>query len=258
MSLQSEFLEQLRSGGRAALVTVVRSERDEAPVGSRLLVWPDGSRTGSLGSDELNSVAADDAAALLWAERSELREHDRVALFVDVAAPAPRLVIVGAVELARALCRIARATTWRPFVVDPRSQFATSARFPEAEQVLAEWPDAAFAALAPLDRATYVAVLTHDPKVDEPALSLALRSEAAYVGALGSRRVQRRRRERLVAAGFDDAELDRISAPIGLDLGATSPEEIALAIMAEMVALRNGHAGGRLTGAPGRIQEVPA
>ena len=114
----------------------------------------------------------------MWAERSELREVGDVSLFVDVTAPAPRLVVFGAVDYAAALCRLARAAGWRPFVCDPRSQFATRERFPDAEEVIAAWPDEAFARLGGIDRATYVAVLTHDPKLDDAALELALRSEA--------------------------------------------------------------------------------
>jgi xanthine dehydrogenase accessory factor len=259
VSLQREFLDEARTGGRAALVTVVGSEPASAPrVGSRMLVRADGRRSGSLGSPDLDEAAAGHADELLWAERSELREEHGVKLFVDVTAPAPRLVIVGAVELARALCRIARASGWRPFVADPRSRFATAARFPEAEGVVADWPEAAFQQLGGFDRATYVAILTHDPKVDGPALVVALRSEAAYVGALGSRRVQGKRRERLLAAGFEERDVGRLSAPIGLDLGGVSAEEIALAIMAEMVAVRHGRGGGRLADAHGRIHEVPA
>jgi xanthine dehydrogenase accessory factor len=162
------------------------------------------------------------------------------------------------VDYAAALCRLARAAGWRPFVCDPRSQFATPKRFPDAEQVIAGWPKQAFARIGGIDRATYVAVLTHDPKLDDAALEIALRSEAPYVGAMGSRRAQAQRRERLLAAGLDEELLARISAPIGLDLGALTPEETALSIMAEVVAVRHGRDGGRLSTAAGRIHEVGA
>jgi xanthine dehydrogenase accessory factor len=194
----------------------------------------------------------------MWAERSELREVGDVSLFVDVTAPAPRLVVFGAVDYAAALCRLARAAGWRPYVCDPRSQFATAARFPDAEEVVAAWPDEAFARIGGIDRATYIAVLTHDPKLDDAALSLALRSDAAYVGAMGSRRAQAQRRERLLAAGIEEELIDRVAAPIGLDLGALTPEETALSIMAEVVAVRHGRSGGRLSNASGRIHEVGA
>lgn len=254
MSAQGEFARIAAEDGRAALVTVIAG----ADVGAKLLVRADGSREGGLGDPELDSAAVAAAEELLWAEHSETREVGETTLFVDVIAPAPRLVIFGAVDYAAALCRLARAAGWRPFVCDPRSQFATPERFPDAEQVIAAWPEEAFARAGGIDRATYVAVLTHDPKLDDAALSIALRSEAPYVGAMGSRRAQAHRRERLLAAGLDEELLERIAAPIGLDLGAVSPEETALSIMAEVVAVRNGRDGGRLSNAAGRIHEVGA
>jgi xanthine dehydrogenase accessory factor len=168
------------------------------------------------------------------------------------------LFAFGAVDFAAALCRLARAAGWRPNVVDPRARFAQPARFPDAEEVVAAWPEEAFARLGGIDRATAIAVLTHDPKLDDAALSLALRSDAAYVGAMGSRRAQAQRRERLLAAGIEEELLDRVAAPIGLDLGALTPEETALSIMAEVVAVRHGRSGGRLSSAAGRIHEVGA
>jgi xanthine dehydrogenase accessory factor len=240
--------------GRAALVTVIAGDA----LGAKLLVRADGSTDGGLGDTELNRAAIDAAEELIWAERSETREAGDSTLFVDVVAPAPRLVVFGAVDYAAALCRLARAAGWRPFVCDPRSQFATPERFPDAQEVFAVWPDEAFARLGGIDRATYIAILTHDPKLDDAALSIALRSEAAYVGAMGSRRAQAQRRERLLAAGVEEELLERIAAPIGLDLGAVSPEETALSIMAEVVAVRNGRDGGRLSQASGRIHEVGA
>ena len=254
MSLQSEFAEITARDGRAALVTVIAGEG----VGAKLLVCADGSSQGALGAPELDSAAVEAAEELLWTERSETREVGEATLFVDVVAPAPRLVIFGAVDYAAALCRLARAAGWRPFVCDPRSQFATPERFPDAEEVVAAWPDEAFARIGGIDRATYVAILTHDPKLDDAALSIALRSEAPYVGAMGSRRAQAHRRERLLAAGLDEELLERIAAPIGLDLGAVSPEETALSIMSEVVAVRNGREGGRLSQTAGRIHEVGA
>ena len=254
MSEHSEFARIAAEDGRAALVTVIAG----ADVGAKLLVRADGSTDGSLGSPELDDAARTAADELLWAERSEARTVGDTTLFVDVTAPAPRLVIFGAVDYAAGLCRLARAAGWRPFVCDPRSQFATRERFPDAEDVIAAWPQDAFARLGGIDRATYIAVLTHDPKLDDAALTIALESEAPYVGAMGSRRAQAQRRERLLAAGLDEELLDRVAAPIGLDLGAVSPEETALSIMAEVVAVRNGREGGRLSSSSGRIHEVGA
>jgi xanthine dehydrogenase accessory factor len=254
VSLQSEFAEIAAMDGRAALVTVIAGD----DIGAKLLVRADGSADGGLGTPELDRMGVEAAEELLWAERSETREAGEAKLFVDVVAPAPRLIVFGAVDYAAALCRLAKAAGWRAFVCDPRSQFATPGRFPDAEEVIAAWPDEAFARLGGIDRATYVAVLTHDPKLDDAALSIALRSDAPYVGAMGSRRAQAQRRERLLAAGIDEELIERIAAPIGLDLGAVSPEETALSIMSEVVAVRNGRDGGRLSQAGGRIHEVGA
>jgi xanthine dehydrogenase accessory factor len=228
---------------------------DSPSLGAKLLVRPDGTAEGSLGDGGLDGAARAAAEELMWGERSELREHDGVSLFVDVTAPAPRLIIFGAIDYSAALCELARAAGWRPYVCDPRSAFATKQRFPAAEQVVVEWPREALERLR-IDRATYIAVLTHDPKLDDAALTIALRSEAAYVGAMGSRRAQADRRERLLQAGLGEDELSRLAAPIGLDLGATSPEETALSILAEVVAVRNGRAGGRLEQATQRIHSI--
>jgi xanthine dehydrogenase accessory factor len=255
VSLQSEFADVAFAGGRAALITVVRGT-DRVPAGAKLLVRADGASTGSLADDALESAARGDAEELIWLERSELREHGDVTLFVDVTGPPPRLIIFGAIDFAAALCRVAKAAGWRAFVVDPRSRFATAERFPEAEAVIAEWPAEALARLGGIDKATYLAVLTHDPKLDDAALLASLDSDAPYIGAMGSRRAQAKRRERLVAAGVAEAQLERIAAPIGLDLGAMSAEETAVSIVSELIAVRNGREGGRLSASGGRIHEV--
>jgi xanthine dehydrogenase accessory factor len=257
VSLQGDFAKIALDGGRAALVTVVRPGAG-TEAGAKLLVHADGAAAGSLGSAALDGAAHADAEELMWAERSELREHGDTTLFVDVTGPPPRLVVFGAVDFAAALCRVARAAGWRPFVVDPRSRFATPERFPEAEEVIAAWPAEALARIGGIDRATYLAVLTHDPKLDDAALIAALDSDAPYIGAMGSRRAQAQRRERLLAAGVAEAQLERIAAPIGLDLGGTSAEETAVSIMGEIIAVRNGREGGRLSRSSGRIHEVGA
>jgi xanthine dehydrogenase accessory factor len=247
VSLQSEFA----TAERAALVTVISG----APH-ARLLVRPDQSTEGSLGDAALDAAAIPMAEELMWAERSERRELGDVSLFVDVTAPPPRLVMFGAVDFAGALARMARAAGWRAYVIDPRGRFATRERFPDAEEIVVAWPEEAFGRIGGIDRATYIAVLTHDPKLDDAALELAVRSPAAYIGAMGSRRAQEKRRERLVDKGLTDEELGRIAAPIGLDLGGLTAEETALSIMAEVVAVRNGRSGGRLSSSSGRIHEV--
>jgi xanthine dehydrogenase accessory factor len=245
VSAQSGFDHLARSGGRGALVTNLEG-------GAKALFHADGSREGTLGDPAVDEQAARLADELMWAERAE-RHGD---LFVDVTFPPPRLIVFGAVDFAAALCRLARATGWRAFVVDPRARFAQPARFPDAEEVVAAWPEEAFQQLGGIDRATAIAVLTHDPKLDDAALVLALRSNAGFIGAMGSRRAQARRRERLLAKGIDESELERISAPIGLDLGALTAEETALSIMGEIVAMRHGREGGRLAQSQGRIHEV--
>src|SRR3954469_6480305 len=252
MSAQSGFASLAREGGRGALVTVLRGPG----AGGKLLVRADGSDEGDLGP--LQEAALRHADELMWAERSEAREEGGSLLFVDVTYPAPRIVVFGAVDFAAGLVRLARTIGWRPYVVDPRSRFATRERFPEAEEIVVAWPEEAFRKVGGIDRATSIVVLTHDPKLDDAALSVALRSEAPYIGAMGSRRAQAARRERLIAAGLTDADLERLAAPTGLDLGATSSEETALSILAEIVAVRHGREGGRLGRVRGRIHEVGA
>jgi xanthine dehydrogenase accessory factor len=253
--LQSRFTRLARSGARAVLVTAV--EGCPQP-GAKLLVGADGRPEGTLGDPLLDAAAVAAAREALWSERSELHEHAGATLFIDVAAPPPRLVIVGAVDFAAQLSAVAALGGYRAFVVDPRRRFATVVRFPAAERVIAAWPQEAFAQLDPLDRATAIAVLTHDPKLDDAALIAALASPAGYIGAMGSRRAQARRRKRLLGAGIEPAQLERVAAPIGLDLGALTAAETALSIMSEIVAHRRGRSGGRLADAEGRIHEPVA
>lgn len=242
------FAEVARAGGRAVEVTSVTG----AVPGAKLVVEADGGRSGSLGSPELDDEAARVAGELLWSDECELRGS----LFFDVTAPAPRLIVFGAVDIARPLCTLARTAGFEPYVVDPRARFASAERFPDAEQVLVAWPGEAFAALGGIDPATSIVVLTHDPKLDDAALEIALRSPARFVGAMGSRRAQERRRERLLAAGLSEDELARLAAPLGLDLGGITAGETALSVLSEVVAARHGHSGGRLSVAQGRIHEV--
>jgi xanthine dehydrogenase accessory factor len=253
--LQTRFAARGRRGERSALVTALHGPRP----GAKLLVGADCVPEGTLGDAALDARAAALAGEALWTERSELHEEGGVALFVDVAAPPPRLIVVGAVDFAAQLTAFASLSGWRSYVVDPRSRFATTERFPAADRVVVAWPQEAFAELDGIDRATSICVLTHDPKLDDAALIAALASDAGYIGAMGSRRAQDKRRERLLAAGVDPAALAaRVAAPIGLDLGGPAAAETALSIMAEMVAVRHGRSGGRLADAGGRIHEVAA
>ncbi len=166
--------------------------------------------------------------------RAQTIEHEGEAWFLTVEVPAVRLVMIGAVHISQALAPIARIAGLDPVVIDPRTAFASPERFPDIP-VLAQWPDEALEA-QPLDAFTAIALLTHDPKIDDRALTRALKAECFYIGALGSRKTHARRLERMRAEGFDEAALARIHAPIGLDIGAVSPAEIAVAICGEIIA----------------------
>jgi xanthine dehydrogenase accessory factor len=251
--LQARFTTLAREGRRAVLVTALEGVPEP---GAKLLVRAGEEPEGTLGDARLDALGLELAGEALWSELSALRElGGGVSLFVDVTAPPSRLIVVGAVDFAAQLTAIARVMEWRPFVVDQRSRFATTDRFPAAERVISAWPQEAFAQLEPIDRASAICVLTHDPKLDDAALTAALASDAGYIGAMGSRRAQEQRRARLLESGIDAADLERIAAPIGLDLGGRTASETALSIMAEIIALRHGRAGGRLVEARGRIHE---
>ena len=186
-----------------------------------------------------------------------LLEIDDERVFVESLGPPPRLLIFGAVDLAEALCRAAKNLGWRTVVADPRGRFATPERIPSADELVVAWPEDALAQVQP-DERTAVVVLTHEERWDVPALAGALATEAFYVGALGSRRTQARRRESLLEAGVGEAELERLHGPAGLDLGAGTPAETALSILAEIVAVRAGREGGALRRSTGTIHAEPA
>jgi xanthine dehydrogenase accessory factor len=196
-----------------------------------------------LGDGEQRFVAAEAAGAdplaepieaALRAGKSGTVLHEGHDYFLTVQVPPVRLVMIGAVHISQALAPLARIAGLDPSIIDPRTAFATPERFPDAP-VIAQWPDEALEA-APLDRYTAICLLTHDPKIDDRALTRALRAECFYIGALGSRKTHARRLERMRAEGFDDAALARIHAPIGLDIGAVSPAEIAVSIVGEVIA----------------------
>lgn len=233
------FQDLAREGGRGALLTRLDD-------GRRMLVGVEGRRSGTLGDAALEDAAADLAAQLMWSEHSQQLDVGEVPVFVDVTAPPPRLIIIGAIDLAAILAQLASIGGWRAFVADPRGFFATAARFPHAERVVAAWPAQAIEALGGIDRATSIVVLTHDPKIDDAALEVALRSDAAYIGVMGSRRMQAGRRARMLELGFGEQDLARLSGPVGLDLGALTAFETAVSVMAELVAVRRGRGGGRL------------
>ena len=247
MSLYESLRDSVRAEEPVALVTVV--EGDGAPLGAKLLVWLDRDAEGSLGHPELDRVVARDARAELDSGLSSTRHYgpegqarqDEVGVFIESFAPPPRMLIFGAVDFTAALTRIAKVLGYRVVVVDARPVFATTQRFPMADEVVVDWPDRYLASvgdeLGPRDA---VCVLTHDHKFDVPAIVGALRTRVGYLGAMGSRRTDLERRDRLREAGVTDDQLVRLLAPIGLDIGARTPEETAVSICAEIIALRTG------------------
>jgi xanthine dehydrogenase accessory factor len=247
LSVFDEFRRVVDEGGRAVVLTVVAGEN----VGAKLLVFDDGTTVGD-GPGELASLAHD----ALRRGCSHVIQYGESTVFADVVAPPPRLFVYGAVDTAEALCRVVKLVGWTSIVADARGLFATRERLPSADEIVVAWPEEAFAQVAP-DVGTAVVVLTHDEKFDLPALTAALASEAFYIGALGSRRNQESRRERLLELGVAEADLDRIAGPSGLDIGAESPAETALSMLAEMLATRAGRSGGSLRDAKRRIHAEP-
>jgi len=241
-----------------ALATVV-----EGPgVGGKLLVRPDQEPMGSLGDPDLDRVVARDALGELAAGTTGVRhygtqgqanEHD-VAVFVESFAPPPQLLVFGAVDFTGALARVGKVLGYRVTVCDAREVFATKARFPFADEVVVDWPHRLLERvgdqLGPRDA---VCVLTHDPKFDVPAVIAALRTDVGYLGAMGSRRTTDDRNRRLREEGVTDDQLARVMGPIGLDLGARTPEETAVSIMAEVIATRTGRQAPSLRDAAGPI-----
>jgi xanthine dehydrogenase accessory factor len=233
-------------GGRAVLFTVVEGQG----AGAKFLV-----EEGATGVE-----LAAEADEIIRGGRNTLLDLGERKVFGEVYMPPPRLLVHGAVDTAEALCRAAKNLGWTTIVSDARSAFATAERFPSADELLVEWPQEATARVAP-DHQTAIVVLTHDAKFDQPALEAALATEAFYIGALGSRRNQEKRRARLLEAGVPEAALDRIAGPCGLDIGAESQEETALSILGEILATRAGRSGGFLRDAKRRIhaqEDAPA
>lgn len=233
----------------AALATVVEG----AAAGTRALIAGEaGVVAGSL-PVEIEADVIADAEDLMAAEQARLLVYGDHSVFVETLAPQPRLVVWGADEVAISLAAMARLAGFRVTVCDPRPAFALADRFPEADEVLAGWPDD-LADRVPLDGRTYVVVLTHDSRVEGPLLPRVLGSPARYVGALGSRRTHRKRVERLAAQGWGEEDIRRIHGPVGLDIGAEGPAEIAVSILAEMVQARYRSGSGlSLRGREGRI-----
>jgi len=280
----TQIAADIEAGRPVALATVVEHP-DPAWLGRRIVVRPDGivpaekhpasadsgvkrpglSVSGTLGSARADDAVADDALGLLAHGRNATlgygpdgeRRGEGMRVFVWAFAPPPRMLVFGAIDFAAAVARVGAFLGYHVTVCDARPVFATNSRFPEADEVVVDWPHRYLRAEADagrVDPRTVLCVLTHDPKFDVPLLEVALRlPEVAYIGAMGSRRTHEDRLDRLREAGVTEDEIARLSSPIGLDLGARTPEETAVSIAAEIIALRWGGKGERLADLQGRI-----
>ncbi|GAB3446963.1 XdhC family protein [Streptomonospora sediminis] len=234
-------------------------------VGARRVVWPDGAE-GGLGGSRLEAAVDDDVRGMLAQGSTGIlrygadgqRRGDELEVFVQSFAPAPRMLVFGAIDFAAAVADIGAYLGYRVTVCDARPVFATTKRFPRADEVVVKWPHVFLGEIeAQIDERTAVCVLTHDPKFDVPVLEVALRTPAGYIGAMGSRRTHEDRLTRLREAGLSEEQLERVRSPIGLDLGARTPEETAVSIAAELIQTRWGGTGRPLSATTGRIHTEP-
>jgi xanthine dehydrogenase accessory factor len=258
-----DIADDIRAGRPVAVATFISDVQGGSRSGSRM-VLQDGVASGSLGSARLDAAVHDDMVGMLEQGRTGIvhygpdgqRRGEDIAVFVASYAPRPRMIVFGAIDFAAAVARIGSFLGYAVTVCDARPTFATTLRFPEADEVIVEWPHrylkSAYEREEINDR-TVVCVLTHDPKFDIPLLDLALRIPLAYVGAMGSRRTNDTRLAGLRELGITEEELSRLHAPIGLDVGARTPEETAVSIAAEIIALRWGGSGSALRGIQGPI-----
>jgi xanthine dehydrogenase accessory factor len=255
----------IQAGEPVALATITTGREDQ--IGRHLVIWT-ADTAGSLGSDRLDDAVRDDARGLLATGRTGTltygpdgqRRGEGLSVFVSCFAPAPRMLVFGAIDFAAAVARVGSFLGYRVTVCDARGVFATRKRFPEADEVIVDWPHRYLRTqvdAGAIDGRTVICVLTHDPKFDVPVLVDALRLPVAYVGAMGSRDTHDDRLARLREAGLSDAELARLASPIGLDLGARTPEETAISIAAEIIARRWSGAGAPLSQTSGAIHRVP-
>jgi xanthine dehydrogenase accessory factor len=253
-----EIAEAVRTGTPVAVATIIEGP---GQIGSRRIIWEGDFADGTLGAGErLDQAVDDDARGMLAQGLTGVRRYgpdgerrrDELAVFVQSFAPAPRMLVFGAIDFAAAVARAGKFLGYHVTVCDARPVFATASRFPEADEVITDWPHR-FLAGTTTDERTVICVLTHDPKFDVPLLEVALRRPAAYIGAMGSRRTHEDRLARLREVGLSETELSRLRSPIGLDLGARTPEETAIAIAAELIQLRWGGTGQPLTATTGRI-----
>ena len=258
MSVYEVLRDAIRAEEPVALATIVEGPRP----GANVLVRPGAAAMGSLGDPDLDRVVARDALAELAAGITTMRHYgfhgearrQDAAVFIESFAPPPQLILFGAVDFTAALVRVAKVLGYRVTVCDARAVFATHQRFPQADEVVVDWPDRYLAKvgteLGPRDA---VCVLTHDHKFDVPAIMAALETDVGYLGAMGSRRTNAERLTRLRQAGVDGARMARVMAPIGLDIGARTPEETAISICAEIIASRTGRPAPSLRASDGPI-----
>jgi xanthine dehydrogenase accessory factor len=253
-----EVAAAVRHGTPVAVATIIEGPGE---IGARRVIWEEQQATGTLGAgDRLDQAVDDDARGMLAQGLTGVRRYgpdgerrrDELAVFVQSFAPAPRMLVFGAIDFAAAVARAGKFLGYRVTVCDARPVFATASRFPDADEVITDWPHRYLSGIS-TDTRTVICVLTHDPKFDVPLLEVALRRPAAYIGAMGSRRTHEDRLARLREAGMSEYELARLRSPIGLDLGARTPEETAVAIAAELIQLRWGGSGRPLTATTGRI-----
>ncbi len=241
MSTFAQIEQTIQQQETAALVTIIRGAR----LGEKLFVQADGTTDGTLGDSALDALAVEQARIAMDQQQSErftsTTQGEESELFIDVYAPPPHLIVIGGVHIAIHLVAFANELGFRTTVVDARSAFATTERFPHVDELITRWPSDALMELR-LTPSTYVVALTHDAKLDDPALLVALNSPARYVGALGSKKTHATRIASLRELGATSEQIERIHAPIGLNLGARRPEEIAVSIIAEIVSVRNGSA----------------
>ena len=258
MPIYEVLRDAIRADEPAALASMVEGPRP----GAALLVRPGFDAMGSLGDADLDRVVARDALAELaagittmrhYGTRGEARRQD-VGVFIECFAPPPQLIVFGAVDFTAALVKVAKVLGYRVTVCDARAVFATHQRFPQADEVVVDWPDRFLAKTgADLGARDAVCVLTHDHKFDVPAILAALDTNVGYLGAMGSRRTNADRLARLREAGVDEARLGRLMAPVGLDIGARTPEETAISICAEIIASRTGRSVPSLRASDGPI-----
>ena len=254
MSLFDTIAQSIRDETPFTLITIVRGPN----AGRRALMFANGAVVGDLGTPGLIDAVREDAVGMLDTGVGDTNVYEVAGVsydvFLDPHVPPPKLLIVGANQVGQTLSRLAKELGYRVLVNDARAAFITEQRFPEADELLKGWPQDVLPGIR-FDESTFVVLLSHDPRFDEPTLRHVLPTPVRYIGAIGSRKTQAVRRQRLVDEGYSEEVLSKLYGPVGLDLGGQAPEEIALAVLAEITAVRHGARGGMLKDKPGRISQ---